>query len=381
MFLPLFRAATRVLNAAAPRAPSRAATSRAATTRPTRPSRPRTAAANSRAPTPAVPSVPSPAVLTPRSSSASPTPAPPDDTPRTVERPAVLVEFDPSAMRYRVPTSWPTAFAERLPLADVTARLERLSIVAARLTPSPFVHIVPLLAPWLVITPVLIMMRSGVDGPWSAIIVLATVLFFASMILGPMHSHQLLNKRHDQIKAMLHQYTADDAIHGARMLAWRFQAPPALPASWAEYDLDLTEEMSLEIVLLASSDIIDDNYNVVSLETLLPHVIDDLDAIVALDPPPTYTACDPEKPPEYAAAVRALDAEYELHLDVPPAAAVDGGHSRGGTARSDAELLAHVVITVDPEPGNDDGGQDLGVSSEGEAAGESAAEGTVMGAK
>ncbi|KAJ3371410.1 hypothetical protein GGF31_003334 [Allomyces arbusculus] len=381
MFMPLFRAAARVLDGA-PRAPSRAATSRAASTRPTRPSRPRPAAANSRSSTPAVPSVPSPAILTPQSRSASPTPAPPDDTPRTVERPAVLVEFDPSAIRYQVPTSWPTAFAERLPLADVTARLERLSIVAARLTPSPFVHIVPLLAPWLVITPVLIMMRSGVDGPWSAIIVLATVLFFASMILGPMHSHQLLNKRHEQIKAMLHQYTADDAIHGARMLAWRFQAPPALPASWSEYDLDLTEEMSLEIVLLAPSDIIDDNYNVVSLETLLPHVIDDLDAIVALDPPPTYTACDPEKPPEYAAAVRALDAEYELHLDVPPAAMAEGERSRGGTARSDTEFLAHVVVTVDPEPANDDAdGQDLGVSSEGEAAEESAAAEVAAGAK
>ncbi|ORZ34775.1 hypothetical protein BCR44DRAFT_1435781 [Catenaria anguillulae PL171] len=260
----------------------------------------------------------------------------------------------------------------RVPNGFLETRLQQLSKAATTWTPSPLFNLLPFLAPWFMIFPVLAVARDGAQdsstrsssgADWTGLIIVCTLAFFVSMSVGPIYIHKCLVRRHQALKCLLDEFTLLDAFQSDRHLLWRFPTRPDgddSPNGVIEWHPE-SYETTVELVILAPTDCLDENGNIIALDSLLGgdrelsdgvvvHV--DPELVAVADPPPAYSAMGEaaEKPPEYTMMPLTLyDAEFELHHGIGSgtASASSGGDNTSLPLGTQPGPMVRTVPIVD----------------------------------
>ncbi|KAI9190205.1 hypothetical protein H9P43_001638 [Blastocladiella emersonii ATCC 22665] len=285
----------------------------------------------------------------------------------------VCLSLEGDGARYALSsTPYTDLLGQRIAGPILDDRIRRLSVAAERWTPSPMFNLLPFMAPWFMIFPVLAVTHEGANGErgggdddgegagWTFLVIICTLAFFFAMAAGPVHIHRSLLKRHEAVKALLTEFTLLDAFQSDRHLVWRFTHDDN--DGWHSE----LYETTVEIVILSPSDCVDEHGNVVSLEAIFAAANSTrgiapgtaaaiLDPDIVHDPPPAYAvmAAASEKPPEYSLMPYTLfDAEYELHAihsELPPsssaglaAPAAESAAARSRAGSSSEHLAGHA---------------------------------------
>ncbi|KAI9223617.1 hypothetical protein BC828DRAFT_240034 [Blastocladiella britannica] len=296
--------------------------------------------------------------------------------------------------------------------ALLLSRLEMLAQTAKTHMPTVVGSVLPFVVPWILLMPVIATIRSatvagnaaaavpspGVSQPggagdpgtpfsssksssnsatttgmspeeaeWTMLVLACTVAFFISMAVGPWYIHRTLMKRHLAIRVLLDNFTAQDAYASDRHLVWRIatsldavQAGAGMSITSFEGDLAANEwdfecyETAIKIIVLGSSDVLDEHGTILALDALFGATGDGSRQVGSpgspTDAPPVYTVElgpeDLEKPPDYCLMPATLfDADYELHASGSSSSGANNHlgdgfavHARGHPSRRSSAL-------------------------------------------
>ncbi|KAL7746556.1 hypothetical protein RI367_008083 [Sorochytrium milnesiophthora] len=225
---------------------------------------------------------------------------------------AIRATYDSSAGVYAPDTpliEFPDLLA-RTNEETIVQRLAELADIANKHSPSPLLNALPFLTPWLIIAPMLVMVsKDSLDYPWIWVIMFAMVVFFCSVVIGPLYVNRRLTKRYMLIKAELEHYTKVDCFETYSYLAWRFSTLDLIDFNSDPYDI------TIEILILMQEDLsrittnglvlLDPTNELFQQDQAFAEIYD---PEIVVDPPPAYL----DKPPDYVENVP-LDGDYELH--------------------------------------------------------------------